>query len=131
MDSTTDRKRTPKGSSKEHSVMETIRKGYQGRDAALLASVYAEDVEFTICNRNNPPGKRLILRGREAVRRMLEDLCAREMTHQMDNVTLGEGSIAFSTHCAYPDGYRVVALNIATLKKGRIVSELSVDCWDE
>ena len=131
MDSTQDLKTSSAGGSAERLVLETLRKGYQGRDAALLASVYAEDVEFTICNRNNPPGKRLVLRGREAVRRMLEDLCAREMTHQMDNVTLGEGSIAFSAHCAYPDGCRVVALNIATLKKGRIVSELSVDCWDE
>jgi hypothetical protein len=62
---------------------------------------------------------------------MFEDLCRREMTHQLANATVGDGSIAFSAHCRYPDGCQVVALNIATLKNGRIASEISVDCWDE
>ena len=131
MDSTKDLKSSPSGGSAEGTVMDTLRNGYHTRDAAMIASVYAEDVELTICNRNNPPAKRLVLRGREAVRRMLDDLCAREMTHQIGHVTLGEGTIAFSFQCQYPDGCQVVALNVATLKKGLIVSELSVDCWDE
>jgi ketosteroid isomerase-like protein len=131
MDSTKDLKRSQSGRSAERAVLEALRKGYQGRDAALLASVYAEDAEVTICNRNNPPAKRLVLRGREAVRRMFEDMCAREMTHQIRHTTVGDGSIAFSAHCQYPDGCQVVGLNIATLKNGRIVSEISVDCWDE
>lgn len=131
MDSTKDLKRSPSGRSEEHAVLEALKKGYQGRDADLLVSLYAEDAEFTICNRNNPPAKRLVLRGREAVRRMFEDLCRREMTHLLANATVGDGSIAFSAHCRYPDGCQVVALNIATLKNGRIVSEISVDSWDE
>jgi hypothetical protein len=131
MDSAKDRKRSQSDRSKESAVLDAIRKGYGERDAELLASLYAENVEFTICNRNNPPAKRLVLRGREAVRRMFEDLCTREMTHQIRNMTVGDGSIAFSAHCQYPDGCQVVAINIATLKNGSIVSEISVDCWDE
>ena len=131
MASTKDLKRSPSDNSEERAVLEALRMGYLGRDAALLASVYAEDAEFTICNRNNPPAKRLLLRGREAVRRMFEEMCAREMTHQMADMTVGEGAIAFSAHCRYPDGCQVVGLNIATLKKGMIVSEINVACWDE
>ena len=131
MDSTKDLKRPPADSSGGHAVLGALRRGYQGRDAALLASIYAEDAEFTICNRNNPPAKRLVLRGREAVRRMFEEMCAREMTHQIADVTVGEGTIAFSAHCRYPDGCQVVGLNIATLRKGLIVSEINVACWDE
>ena len=131
MDSNKDRQHSPSGNIEERAVLDAIRKGYQGRDAEQLASLYAEDVEFIICNRNNPPAKRLVLRGREAVRRMFGDMCAREMTHEIRNTTVGEGSIAFSAHCQYPDGCQVVGINIATLKNGRIVSEISVDCWDE
>jgi ketosteroid isomerase-like protein len=131
MDLTKDLEGSQPVSVEERAVLEALRRGYQSRDAALLASVYTDAAEFTICNRNNPPTKRLVLRGREAVRRMFDDLCAREMTHRMAHMTIGSGSIAFSTHCEYPDGCRVVALNIATVKEGRIVSEISVDCWDE
>lgn len=131
MESTKNLKSSSSGNSDEVTVMETLRQGYHMRDAALIASIYAEDVELTICNRNNPPSRRLVLRGRDAVRKMLDDLCAREMTHKVGHMTLGDGTIAFSFNCQYPDGCQVVALNIATLSKGRIVSEISVDCWDE
>jgi hypothetical protein len=113
------------------SVLEAIRSGYERRDAKLLASVYAEDAQYTIVNRNNPPSRPLVLRGRDAVRRMFEDLCAREMTHRIERRVIGADSIAFSNHCQYPDGCKVVALNIATLRDGRIAAELSADCWDE
>lgn len=111
--------------------MEAIRKGYKNRDAALLMSVYADDVEYTVVNRNNPPAKRLVLRGREAVQRMYEDLCAREMTHQLVRTMVSDGAIAWQTLCQYPDGCQVVALNMASIRNGRIVNEFSVDCWDE
>jgi ketosteroid isomerase-like protein len=131
MDSIKDPRRSPPDAFEGRAVLEALRKGYQGRDAALLASVYAEDAEFTICNRNNPPARRLVLRGRAAVRRMFEDLCAREMTHQIAHMTVGDASIAFSATCRYPDGTQVVGLNVATLKEGRILSEINVACWDE
>jgi hypothetical protein len=130
VDSTKNLKRSQSGP-KERAILETLQKGYEGRDATLLTSLYAEDAEITICNRNNPPAKPLVLRGREAIRRMFEDLCAREMTHRISHMTVGADTIAFSARCQYPDGCQVVGLNIATLKEGRIVSEVSVDCWDE
>jgi len=117
--------------STEHAVLEAIRKGYKNRDAKLLMSVYADDVEYTVVNRNNPPAKRLVLRGHAAVERMYQDLCAREMTHQLVRTIVSDGSIAWQTLCQYPDGCQVVALNLASIKNGRIVNEFSVDCWDE
>lgn len=124
-------RRPQSASASEQAVLEAIRKGYKNRDAAVLMSVYADDVEYTVVNRNNPPAKRLVLRGREAVKRMYEDLCAREMKHQVDRTIVSDGSIAWQTLCQYPDGCQVVALNIARVRNGRIVNEFSVDCWDE
>ncbi len=115
----------------EEAVLAAIRKGYDGRDAALLASVYADDVEYMIINRNNPPSKPLVLKGRKAVQEMFADLCAREMTHEVVNAVAGGNAIAYGVRCRYPDGCNVIGLYNATLKGGRIVSEISVDCWDE
>lgn len=117
--------------SPEDAVLAAIRAGLHKRDAAMLASVYADDVEYTIINRNNPPSKRLVLRGRKAVQEMFADLCAREMTHEVVNAVTGTNAIAYCIRCRYPDGCNVIGLYNATLKDGRIVSEISVDCWDE
>ena len=119
------------GASPEEALLETIRAGYRGRDAAKVMSTYADNVECTIVNRNNPPSKPMVLRGRDAVKRMVEDLCAREMTHEISRVVVGRGSIAYRGECRYPDGCNVVGIYMATVADGRIVSEFSVDCWDE
>src|SRR5471030_2596910 len=104
VDSAKKLKRLQLTGAEEEAVLEAIRSGYKDRDAALLTSVYDDNAEYTIVNRNNPPAKRLVLRGREAIRRMFEDMCSREMTHQFANTMVGEGAIAYSTLCQYPDG---------------------------
>ena len=119
------------GGSPEEAVLAAIREGLHKRDPAMLGGVYADDVEYTIINRNNPPSKRLVLRGRKAVQEMFAELCAREMSHKVMNPVAGANAIAYSIHCSYPDGCNVVGLYNATLRDGRIVSEISVDCWDE
>ncbi len=131
MDSTRDARRAQAGPVAEQKILDALRKGFETRDAALLASLYADDAEVTICNRNFPPTKPLVLRGRDAVQRMYEDMCGREMTHRLGEATVGDGSIAFAAHCRYPDGCQVVGMYQATVRGERIVRELSVDCWDE
>jgi SnoaL-like domain len=126
-----DPRRAGAGGSAEETVLEALRAGYGKRDPAQVMSVYAENVECTIVNRNNPPARPLVLRGREELRRMVEDICSREMTHQIVRVVLGAGALAYRVDCRYPDGCNVVGLYMATVAGGCIVSEFSVDCWDE
>ncbi len=126
-----DLKRAKPGACLEEIVLETIRAGYRSRDAAKVLSVYAENVECTIVNRNNPPSRPLVLRGREAFRRVIDDICTREMTHAIVEAVTGNGSLAYRVECRYPDGCNVVGHYIAKIEDGRIVSETSVDCWDE
>jgi hypothetical protein len=117
--------------SAEETVLEVIRSGYRDRDVAKVMSAYAEAIESTIVNRNNPPSRPLVLRGRAALKRMVEDICSREMSHAIADVTVGDGSLAYRVDCRYPDGCNVIALYMATVKDGRIVREFSIDCWDE
>ena len=117
--------------SPEEAALEAIRSGYRERDVAKVMSAYAKDVESTIVNRNNPPSRPLVLRGHAALRRMVEDICSREMTHGMHGAVAADGTIAYRVDCRYPDGCNVVGLYMATVKDGLIVREFSVDCWDE
>ena len=96
-------------------VLEAIRSGYRNRDVAKVMSAYAEDVEATIVNRNNPPSRPLVLRGRPALHRMIEDICSREMTHAIGGVVVGDGALCYRVECRYPDGCNVVGLYMATV----------------
>ena len=112
-------------------VCETLKRALIGRDAELAGTVYAEDVELVIVNRNYPPSQPLILRGHSAALKLWRDLCAKEMTHSVTATVVGEDSFAIRESCSYADGGRVVGHVIAELRDGRIVRHLSVDCWDE
>lgn len=57
---------------------------------------------------------------------------AREMTHEVRDTVLGDGRLAFATHCRYPDGTRVLCSTIADLNaSGRITRQTIVQAWDE
>ena len=124
-------KRAEPPHSTEQQVFDALCAGYRRREPRRIVDLYADDAEVTIINRNNPPSKRLILRGREALQRMYEDLCAREMTHRLECAAVTAGMIAYSVHCHYPDGCDVIGMNHATVVDGRIVRELNLSCWDE
>jgi hypothetical protein len=112
-------------------VCETLKRGLIARDADLAGSVYADDVELVIVNRNYPPSQPLVRRGRAAALDLWKDICAREMTHSVTVTVVGENSFAIRESCMYADGGRVVGHVIAELRDGRIVRHFSVDCWDE
>jgi hypothetical protein len=112
-------------------VCETLKRALIGRDAELAGSLYAEDVELVIVNRNFPPSQPFVRRGRAAALELWCDLCAREMTHSVTATVVGDNSFAIRESCMYADGGRVVGHVIAELRDGRIVRHFSVDCWDE
>jgi SnoaL-like domain len=126
-----DVKRPQARSSSEETVLEALRSGYRQRDPKKIASVYAENAVCTFVNRNNPPSRPLVVRGREALLALIADICGREMTHDFVRTVVGPGSLAYRVECRYPDGCNVVGLYMAIVEDGRIVSESSVDCWDE
>jgi nuclear transport factor 2 (NTF2) superfamily protein len=121
----------PAGGIGAQAALEAIREGYRARDPARVAAAYAEDAECTIVNRNHPPSRPLVIRGRAALQELLRDICAREMTHEIVEAAFGESTLSYRVECRYPDGCKVVGLYHSTLRGGRIVREFSIDCWDE
>jgi ketosteroid isomerase-like protein len=112
-------------------VMDALRRGTEGRDAALLAGLYAEDATLRVVDEAHPPGAPLELRGRPAIAAMLADVCARDMTHRIEQTVVGDGQLAFTEDCVYPDGVRVLCAAVVELRDGKIARQTNVQAWDE
>ena len=123
--------RSPQALPTAQSVCETLKRAIEGRDAELAASLYADDAEMLIVNRNYPPSKPLVRKSREQVFALYKDVCSREMTHKITGSVVGEDGFALRESCLYPDGCRVLSQVIVELRDGKIARQFSVDCWDE
>ncbi|MDQ4129312.1 MAG: nuclear transport factor 2 family protein [Actinomycetota bacterium] len=110
---------------------EVLRQAIEGRDADTLVGLYADDAEVITVNRTTTPSSPNVVRGKEQIAGYLRDVCAREMTHRVENEVVGEGRVAFQETCEYPDGTRVLAAATAELRDGVIVRQVMVEAWDE
>ena len=109
---------------------ETLRRAREQRDADLLLSLYADDTEVRVVDRNTPPGSPRVLRGEEAAE-YWRDVCGRDMTHRVENEVIGAERVAFNEACEYPDGTKVLAAETLDVRDGKIVREVIVQAWDE
>ncbi|MEV6838401.1 nuclear transport factor 2 family protein [Streptomyces sp. NPDC051133] len=110
---------------------ETLRRGIEGTTGNTLLSLYADDAEIRIVDRNSQPSHPTVLRGRGQIAEMLDDVYRRDMTHKLDLCVVQGDHAAFSESCQYGDGTRVLAESMITLRDGKIASQLIVQAWDE
>jgi ketosteroid isomerase-like protein len=103
----------------------------EARDAKGLATLYHDDCELVLINRNAPPSRPVILRGKPAVAAMWEEDCARDMAHRVEAVVADAQRLSWHLSYLYPDGTRVVAMGCAEIVDGLIRRETTVECWDE
>jgi ketosteroid isomerase-like protein len=103
----------------------------EGRDAETQVSMYAPDAVVTIADRINQPGAPQVLRGRGEIAGWLQDVCGREMTHQVTQSVGDATGAAFSEACRYPDGTNVLCATVLRLSGGQITGQTVVQAWDE
>jgi ketosteroid isomerase-like protein len=108
-----------------------LKRGIEERDAEAQLALYADDAEVRLVDRINTPRSPRVLRGRDEVRAWLEDVCARDMTHEVRTPVVGEHALAFTEACCYPDGASVLCATVLELEGGRIVRQVAVQAWDE
>jgi len=101
------------------------------RDAAYVLALYADDAEIRVVDRNNPPRSPQIFHGKEEIRPWIEDVFAREMTHKILDPVIGDGRIAMTEACLYPDGTNVLCSCTAEVRDGLIARQSIVQVWDE
>jgi ketosteroid isomerase-like protein len=108
-----------------------LRRAIEERDATTQLARYTDDAEARIVDRDHPPRTPRVLRGKDAIRAWIEDVCARDMTHRIDREVLGTGRAAFTEACRYPDGTNVLCSAVLELRDGRIARHLVVQVWDD
>lgn len=110
--------------------VEALRAAIEGRDAAALVSLYADDAVLRIIDRDNPPSRPRELRGLAAIGAFYDDVCSRAMTHKVE-VGVSDGQrIAFTQACAYPDGMRVFCSGMIEIADGKIARQTNLQAWD-
>lgn len=112
-------------------AIEMLRRGLEGRDAALLAGLYADDAEVRVVDRVHTPSAPLELRGREAIAAYYEDICRRDMTHRVEEAVVDGDRLALTEACAYPNGTRVLCMAMMDLAGGKIARQVTLQAWDE
>jgi hypothetical protein len=110
---------------------EAMRRAIEQLDADLLTSLYADDAELHIVNRNTTPSSPHVLRGKEEITEHLRDVCGRAMTHRVENEVIGEDRVAFNEACEYQDGVRVLAATTLDVRDGKVVRQVNIEAWDE
>jgi hypothetical protein len=110
---------------------ETLRRAIEGNTGNNLLSLYADDAEIRIVDREHPPSRPTVLRGRSQIAGLLDDIYGRDMTHRLDRCVVQGGHAAFSESCVYGDGTRVLAESMITLRDGKIADQLVIQAWDE
>src|SRR3954452_7983696 len=103
----------------------------ESRDFATLTSWYEPDAVLTTVDRDHPPTNPLVLKGREAIGAHFEDVCTRDMTHEVRDAVITADALAYTQHCRYPDGTRVVCATVARLSTRGITRQTVVQAWDE
>ena len=108
-----------------------LKRAIETRDATALSSFYADDAIVRVVDRNNPPSKPRVVRGRPAIATFFDDICSRAMTHEVTSCVDDASRLAFTQACAYPDGTKVLCAAMAELKGGKIALQTIVQAWDE
>lgn len=110
---------------------ETLRRGVEDHSTDTLLSLYADDAEIRVVDRNTQPSHPMVLHGRDEIRAMFEDIYSRDMTHRLDRCVVEGDQAAYSQSCRYPDGARVFTESMVTLRDGKIAEEILIQAWDE
>lgn len=110
---------------------ETLRNSIEGNSAANVLSLYADDAEIRVVDRNSQPSHPTVLHGRDEISAMLDDVYSRDMTHTLEQCVMDGDHVAFSESCRYSDGMRVLSESMLTLRDGKIVEQTMIQAWDE
>jgi len=110
---------------------DTLRRGIEGQTAETLLSLYTDDAEIRLVNRNATPSHPQVLHGRDEIGEMLTDVYSRDMTHKLEGCVVQGDNAAYSESCQYPDGMRVLSESMLTLRDGKISQQIIIEAWDE
>jgi hypothetical protein len=107
-----------------------LKRAIEGRDAAAVTAMYADDAELRIIDHDNPPSRPRDLRGKREIAAYYDDVCGRAMSHRIDPAFATADALSFGQTCTYPDGTKVYCAAMLELHEGKIARQVSVQAWD-
>ncbi|MEU9356377.1 nuclear transport factor 2 family protein [Streptomyces griseoloalbus] len=110
---------------------DTLRRGIEADTSATLVSLYADDAELRIVDRNSQPSHPKVLHGRDEIATMLDDVYGRDLTHKLEGCVVQGDRAAYSESCVYGDGVRVLSESMLSLRDGKITEQTMIQAWDE
>ncbi|GKQ35011.1 nuclear transport factor 2 family protein [Streptomyces sp. A012304] len=110
---------------------DTLRRGIEADTSETLLSLYADDAELRVVDRNTQPSRPAVLHGRDEIARLLDDVYSRDMTHKLEDCVVQGDRAAYSESCVYSDGVRVLSESMLSLRDGKIVDQTLIQAWDE
>ncbi|WP_155054124.1 nuclear transport factor 2 family protein [Streptomyces blattellae] len=109
-----------------------LRQAIEGNNEQPLLSLYADDAELRIVDRNTQPSHPKVLHGRDEIAEMLADVYSRDIkTHRLERCVVQGDDVAFSESCEYSDGVRVLSESMVSLRNGKIAEQTMIQAWDE
>jgi ketosteroid isomerase-like protein len=110
--------------------VEALRRAEESSDADGLIALMADDAVLESVDSEHPPSSPLVLRGRDEIGAFLRDAASRDLKHRVDGLVQQGDTVAFTVHCEYPDGARVLCMASARIADGKIVRQTNVQAWD-
>jgi ketosteroid isomerase-like protein len=110
--------------------LSALSKAIEARNADGVLAWYADDATLTVLDNNHPPARPLVLTGTDAISAYYQDVCGRNIEHEVRDALSTADGLAYTQHCRYPDGTAVVCATVATTRDGRIKSQTAIQVWD-
>ena len=110
--------------------LDALKRGYEEWDIEGLLELYADDVELTQIDRDNPPSSPRVRHGKEVIKGMFDHCAAAGVTATVENLVADHNRAAATITCEFAGGRKVVANSILEIEDGRIVRERDVQAGD-
>ena len=111
--------------------LDAFKRGYEEWDIETLLGLYADDVELTQIDRDNPPSEPRTRQGKGVFRGMFEHCASAGVKATVENGVADGDRAAATVTCEFPGGRTVMANVILELEDGRIVRERDVTAGDQ
>jgi hypothetical protein len=112
-------------------AVDIINHAHRRREPDALLDLMADDaelVEYRMSDISSPH----VARGKTEITGVYEDVMSREMTHEVRDVVATDERIAYTVHCEYPDGNRVLGSYVLDFDdEGRITHITGHVSWTE
>jgi ketosteroid isomerase-like protein len=109
---------------------DALRNAVESADPEAQLRLYAADAEVRLVDQEHPPSNPIRISGHDAIRAWLEDVAARDMTHEVTIGFVGEHGGGYSLQCRYASGERVSCAAMFELRDGLITRVEGVQAWD-